>query len=168
MHDLMTTDLDQALAQQDAYLAGLDAMVEAGEQHSRRGALKMGGAFGLSTLGLLLLQGKEAPEAEAGGSGDFYYSRRTTSTWNGFYGLCTNYDNGTGQQYHFSFKSVLSTYFPWYVQFVGTAGTTWYNPGYGNYKNFSNKGTDHTVIFAIKHRTNGGVVTLNIPYTAWR
>jgi hypothetical protein len=114
----------------------------------------------------VLALGLGAPAAQAGGSGDFYYSR-TSPTVCGFYGQATNYDNGSGQTYHWAFKSVDSGYTPNGVVFK-VSGTTVKTSGglgvYEGYTSFSNR-SDHSLSFYVKN--GSGSCYAIISASAW-
>lgn len=107
-----------------------------------------------------------AAAANAGGSGDFYYGTCYGGKVGTFYGQATNYDKGTGQEYHWAMKSLPSGYYPYWVDFNGSKT---YAPtiAYAGYKYFSNKATDHTITVAAKN-SSGKVITSTISYLCWR
>lgn len=79
------------------------------------------GIVGLVLTAVLM----NAPQASAGGTGNFYYGPAATATVCGFYGQATNYDNSSGgQTYHWAFKSLDSGYKTNSIVFQGTGGKT--------------------------------------------
>lgn len=89
-----------------------------------------------------------------GGSGTFYYGPYNTATVCGFYGQATNYNYGTGQQYHWAFKSLDAGYTTNSITFGGSGGKTISTGGAKEgYTNFSStyKSVDYTMTFYVKN-----------------